>query len=225
MEWVLKEEDFEEYLASSEFIDTDNAKVAIIAQYCIERAMHAAEISDPKAFPEMEAEVARQCYLLVRDEIKHTRDYKLNDVVFKASDVLQKKTALCYGKANLLCALLRACNIPAGIGYQYLRLDDNDPESPLILHALNFVYLNAAGGWIRIDARGNREDLKSDMYLDHEELPFKVNPSIGECDVPFIYAATDIGVTAKIRMYNELDALWEDLPNKLAGKSILHKLK
>lgn len=225
MNWILKEEDFEEYLLSTEFIDIENPKVTIIAQYCIERAMHAAEINDKNAFPEMEAEVARQCFLLVRDEIKHSRDHGLEDVVFKASEVLEKKHALCFGKANLLCALLRACNIPAGIGYQFLRLDENDPESPLILHALNFVYLSSAGGWIRIDARGNREDLKSEMLLDAEQLPFTVDPGLGECDVPFIYAAHDLNVVTRMRMYNEISALWKDLPDKLAGKSILHKLK
>lgn len=225
MQWILKEEDFEEYVLSTEFIDFDNPKVQIIAQYCIERAMHAAQINDKNAFSDMESEVARQCFLLVRDEIKHSKDHNLSDVVFKASDVLEQKHALCYGKANLLCALLRACNIPAGIGYQFLRLDENDENSPLILHALNFVYLGAAGGWIRIDARGNREDLKSDMLLDGEDLPFKVNPGLGECDVPFIYAAHDLNVVARMRQYSDLDSLWKDLPDKLAGKSILHKLK
>lgn len=224
MEWILKE-NFEEYLASSEFIDKDNAKVAIIAQYCIERAMHAAEIGDENLMPDMEAEVTRQCFLLVRDEIKHSADHKINEVVFKASDVLQQKNALCYGKANLLCALLRACDIPAGIGYQFLRLEEGNPDSPLILHALNFVYLEFAGGWIRVDARGNRVDLNSEMMLMGEKLPFEVDPGLGECDVPFIYAAHDINVVAKMRMYNEVDALWKDLPDKLAGKSILHKLK
>lgn len=224
MEWILKE-NFDEYLASSEFIDKDNAKVAIIAQYCIERAMHAAEIGDENLMPDMEAEVIRQCFLLVRDEIKHSADHKINEVVFKASDVLQQKNALCYGKANLLCALLRACDIPAGIGYQFLRLGEGNPDSPLILHALNFVYLEFAGGWIRVDARGNRVDLNSEMMLMGEKLPFEVDPGLGECDVPFIYAAHDINVVAKMRMYNEVDALWKDLPDKLAGKSILHKLK
>jgi len=42
-------------------------------------------------------EVARKCFEFVRDEIKHSGDYKLNPVTCKASDVLKQGTGYCSG--------------------------------------------------------------------------------------------------------------------------------
>jgi len=59
-------------------------------------------------------EIAQKCFEFVRDEIKHSLDYKLNPVTCKASYVLQHGTGYCYAKSHLLAALLRANQIPAG---------------------------------------------------------------------------------------------------------------
>lgn len=214
MDWIQRK-DSSAYLEASEFIDFQNPKVQIIAQYCMERALHEAQVNPKGVLMDPEAETARQCYLLVRDEIKHSHDIDSDKVTFKASSVLSEKEGLCFAKANLLAALLRACGIPAGIGYQYLRLDT--PESPLILHALNFIWLEAANGWFRVDARGNRDDIKAEFSYGEEKLAFKVDPGIGECDLPFIFASHDKAVVAKFKIHETLDELWNDLPDKLSG--------
>nr|WP_320193052.1 transglutaminase family protein [uncultured Desulfobacter sp.] len=72
---------------------------------------------------------------------------KLHDVVLKY------KTGYCYAKSHLLAALLRACNIPAGLCYQRLTIANN--KAPFCLHGLNAVYLQRHG-WYRIDSRGNK---------------------------------------------------------------------
>ncbi len=72
----------------------------------------------------------------MRDEISHSLDAQDRRGTVTASDALRKKTGICWAKANLLAALLRACGIPAGIGYQRLRLGDT-PESGYCIHALH----------------------------------------------------------------------------------------
>ena len=40
-------------------------------------------------------DIARACFMYLRDEIKHSNDYQLNPVTCKASDVLKFKTGYC----------------------------------------------------------------------------------------------------------------------------------
>ncbi|MBI3873689.1 MAG: transglutaminase family protein, partial [Arcobacter sp.] len=59
-------------------------------------------------------EIAKQCFLFVRDEIQHSGDYKSNITTLIASDVLKHHTGWCYAKSHLLASLLRANKIPTG---------------------------------------------------------------------------------------------------------------
>jgi transglutaminase-like putative cysteine protease len=103
-------------------------------------------------------ETAQKCFEWVRDEIKHSNDFKMNPVTCTASDVLSAGTGYCYAKSHLLSALLRANHIPAGLCYQ--RLSINDDGAPYCLHGLNAVYLPESG-WYRIDARGNKPGINA----------------------------------------------------------------
>ncbi len=99
-------------------------------------------------------DIAKNCFEWVRDNIKHSSDYKLNPVTCRSSDVLANKTGYCYAKSHLLAALLRANSIPAGLCYQRLSIEDNG--APYCLHGLTAVYLKQYG-WYRIDPRGNQQ--------------------------------------------------------------------
>ncbi|MEM8544794.1 MAG: transglutaminase-like domain-containing protein, partial [Cyanobacteria bacterium P01_H01_bin.119] len=93
-------------------------------------------------------EIAQACYEWVRDEIRHSFDYQINPVTWRASDVLRYKTGYCFAKSHLLAALLRANQIPAGFCYQRLSVDDRG--APYSLHGFNAVYLPQVG-WYRVD--------------------------------------------------------------------------
>lgn len=134
----------DKYLVSSEMIDCDNPTV-------IEKAR---ELSHGLF---NRVDIAKTCFLYVRDTLKHSNDYQLNPVTCKASDVLKYMTGSCYAKSHLLAALLRANGFPTGFCYQRLTIENNQP--PFCLHGLNAVYLDGIG-WYRIDARGNREGIK-----------------------------------------------------------------
>jgi transglutaminase-like putative cysteine protease len=158
------------YLASNEIIDWDNPLVMEKAQALSRGLIH----------PE---EIAKACFEFVRDKIKHSKDYRLNPVTCKASEVLHHQTGYCYAKSHLLAALLRANGIPAGICYQRLTIDGN--RSPFCLHALNAVYLPAFG-WYRIDARGNKPGVEALFFPPTEKLAFPISIE-GEADLPEIW--------------------------------------
>lgn len=123
-----------------------------------------------------------QAYLFVRDEITHTWDAKETIVSKKASDVLRNKTGICWTKSCLLAALLRSNGIPAGISYQKLTRADEDDSEGYIIHALNTVYISKLKKWIRLDARGNKENVQAEFSIDHERLAFLVRPEFDEID-------------------------------------------
>lgn len=146
------------YLEASEYIDWQHPLVA-------DRAAMLA------AGAKTDAEVARRCFEFVRDEIRHSWDYRLNPVTCSASDVLRHGTGYCYAKSHLLAALLRANGIPAGLCYQRLTIDSEGP--PFCLHGLNAVHLREFG-WYRIDARGNKPGIDAAFCPPMEKLAFPV---------------------------------------------------
>jgi len=159
------------YLESSRFIDWQQSEV-------LDKAKELAK--NREGFEE----IAKACFEFVRDEIKHSRDYEMNPVTCVASDVLQHGTGYCYAKSHLLAALLRANGIPAGLCYQRLTIDNDEP--PFCLHGLNAVWLEGHG-WFRIDARGNKAGVDAQFGPPVEQLAFPII-SEGEADLPTIYA-------------------------------------
>ncbi|WP_296808612.1 transglutaminase family protein [uncultured Methanobrevibacter sp.] len=113
--------------------------------------------------------------------IPHSWDIKTEVVSRTASDVLKNKTGICWTKSCLLAALLRANGILSGISYQLLTRADDDSEGYMI-HALNTVYLKDFNKWIRLDARGNKENINAYFSLDEEHLAYTVRSELGEID-------------------------------------------
>ena len=132
---------------------------------------------------EVRVEIARRCFEFVRDEIRHSWDYRMNPVTCKASEVLEHATGYCYAKSHLLAALLRANAIPAGLCYQRLSLAGSG--APYCLHGLNAVWL-PDHGWYRIDARGNKPGVDAQFCPPVERLAFSSNGSL-EADLPEIW--------------------------------------
>lgn len=166
----LRSVTMQRYLTSSATIDWKNPNVMKKAE----------ELSQGLNNP---VDIAKACFLYVRDGIRHSNDYQLNPVTCKASDVLQYKHGFCYAKSHLLAALLRANTIPAGLCYQRLTVDNDEP--PFCLHGLNAVYLPDMG-WYRIDARGNKNGVEADFTPPREQLAFPIVVQ-GETDFPEIW--------------------------------------
>lgn len=154
-------------------------------------------------------ETARRCFEWVRDEIRHSADYRLNPVTCSASVVLTEGTGFCYAKSHLLAALLRANGIPAGLCYQRLSRDDSGQS--FRLHGLNAVHLQEFG-WYRIDPRGNKPGVDTAFEPPVERLAFPVRLE-GETDLPEIWADPRPDVLAALLKYRKWDDLSSNLPD------------
>jgi transglutaminase-like putative cysteine protease len=153
--------------------------------------------------------IARACFEFVRDDIKHSWDYKMNPVTCKASDVLQQGTGYCYAKSHLLAALLRANKIPTGLCYQRLTISDDQP--PFCLHGLNAVFLKDHG-WYRIDARGNKEGVNAQFCPPEEQLAFPIITE-SEADLPEIWSEPLNVVVKALTEYSDFLEVANNLPD------------
>ena len=106
----------------------------------------------------------KSCFEWVRDNIKHSSDFELNPVTWRASDVLTHGTGYCFAKSHLLAALLRANGVAAGFCYQRLRDGDR-----FLLHGLNAVWFSDIG-WYRLDPRGNKPGVDAQFHPPVERL-------------------------------------------------------
>jgi transglutaminase-like putative cysteine protease len=183
------------YLSAGKYIDFDAPEVASLARQLAKRAND-------------EIDLVRACFEFVRDEIRHSSDFKLNPVTCKASDVLRHKTGYCYAKSHLLAALLRANGIPTGLCYQRLSMGGGD----YCLHGLNAVYLQAFG-WRRIDARGNKPGI--DVQFDdpkRDAMAFPIREP-QERNLPEIWAEPLPLVVGVLERYESYDQVLADLPD------------
>jgi len=152
---------------------------------------------------------AENCFCWVRDEIHHSIDHGDRVVTLSASQVLQHRTGFCYGKSHLLAALLRANNIPAGLCYQRLCLDDQGP--PFCLHGFNAIALPGMG-WYRVDARGNRPGIETRFDPPREVLAFQPKQR-GEQTFEAIWPEPLPVVVEALRRCNTVSELISQLPD------------
>lgn len=148
-------------------------------------------------------EYARAAFEFVRDTIPHSQDSGDLRVTWRASDVLEQRTGICYAKAHALAALLRAEDIPTALCYQQLG----------VLHGLVAVRFN--GDWHRQDPRGNKPGVDARFSLDGERLAFTPDPALGETDCPVLYAAPHPVVLDTLKAADGRPHLWETLPTAL----------
>jgi transglutaminase-like putative cysteine protease len=114
-------------------------------------------------------EVARRCFIWVRDSVRHSSDHRVSVVTCIASDVLKHRAGFCYAKSHLLAALLRARKIPAALCYQRLAFDDTG--TAFFLHGLVAIHLQRHG-WYRVDPRGEKPGVTAGFSPPVERLPF-----------------------------------------------------
>ena len=162
-----------------------------------------------------ETERIRETFEFVRDTIPHSWDIQSPHVTCKASEVLQYGTGICYAKAHLLAALLRAQGIPTGFCYQRLTRETT-PETGYALHGLNAVYFSSEARWIRLDARGNKPGVQAEFSTTQEKLAFPVRPELGEIDYPTIFAQPHPKAVHALQGHaDSLSVCWPLLPDSL----------
>ncbi|MCX4852570.1 transglutaminase-like domain-containing protein [Streptomyces canus] len=190
MELIQNTPDLSAYLAADEVIDHDHPIVREVA------ARLAREAVDSYAY-------ARLAFEFVRDTIPHSQDSGDLRVTWRASDVLEQGTGICYAKAHALAALLRAEDIPTALCYQ--KFD--------VVHGLVAVRFN--GAWHRQDPRGNKPGVDAQFSLDGERLAFTPEPESNEMDYPVLYAEPHPAVLSVLKAAPDRPYLWKTLPSAL----------
>lgn len=153
--------------------------------------------------------VAGRCFVWVRDRIRHSGDHRDPVVTVAASEVLRHGTGLCFAKSHLLCALLRANGLRAGLGYQ--RLSQNDVGPPYCLHGIVAVELPGTA-WLRLDPRGDRPGLGTQFAPPAESLAF--TPRLpGERTYDAVWPEPLPIVVARLRECATVAALLANLPD------------
>ncbi|MFD5101327.1 transglutaminase domain-containing protein [Streptomyces albidochromogenes] len=199
MELIQQHPELSAYLAADDVIDHEHPLVRATA------ALLRADAPGAYAY-------AEAAYTFVRDGIPHSHDAGDERVTWRASDVIGRRTGICYAKAHALAALLRAEGIPTALCYQ--RLADDDGANP-VLHGLVAVRLPGRGDWLRQDPRGNRPGVDARFSVDGERLAFTVRTECGEVDYPQLYAAPHPAVLGALRAAPDRSSLWPTLPAAL----------
>lgn len=151
-------------------------------------------------------------YEFVRDEIAHSFDINATVVTCIASDVLSYKHGICYAKSILLAALLRYLKIPCGFGYQKLLFDDY--KKRLVLHGYNFVFLKDHNKWIKLDARGNTNEINAQFSIDQDDkhLAYPTRTDKNERDENINHAEPKKSVIQSLLASNNTHELIDKLP-------------
>ncbi|MHC5904019.1 transglutaminase domain-containing protein [Streptomyces sp. S6] len=197
MELIQNTPDLSAYLAADEVVDHHHPVVRQTA------ARLAADVPDSYAY-------AQAAFEYVRDEIPHSQDAQDPRVTWRASDVLEQGTGICYAKAHALAALLRAEDIPTALCYQLLRSDDGPGH---IVHGL--VAVRFKGAWHRQDPRGNKSGVDARFSLAGERLAWVPDTREGELDYQTLYAEPHPAVLDALRAARDRAALWRILPAAL----------
>ena len=193
---------YEKYLEKSKYVDYNNESVYKLA-------------IDLKNKSSDKIDLIKNTYHYVRDNIKHSWDVQDKRVTVSASDCLKEGVGICWAKANLLAALLRANNIPSGFSYQRLTLGDT-MDSGYCIHALNTVYISELDKWIRLDARGNKIGVNAEFSLDKEILAFNIKNE-GEIDYHDNHSYPDKGLMKVLEESKDaLDMYLHHLPDYLS---------
>ncbi|WP_411070412.1 transglutaminase-like domain-containing protein [Streptomyces sp. cmx-4-25] len=199
MELIQQDPDINAYLAAGEAVDHEHPRVREVADRL--SAEH------PDAYSYAEA-----AFVYIRDAVPHSMDTGDPRVTWRASDVLELRTGICYAKSIAYAALLRARGIPAALCYQ--RLTDDDGSHPVV-HGLTAVLLPGERDWARQDPRGNVPGVDARFSLGEERLAWPVRPELGEVDHPLLHAEPHPAVLAALRAAPDLTRLKRTLPADL----------
>ncbi len=178
-----------DYLGADDIVDHDDPSIRDLAQQL--RAAHPGDV-----------DFARAAFEYVRDEVTHSWDAQDPRVTLSASEALEQGTGLCYAKAHLLAALLRAEGIPTGLCYQLL----SDDETSFMLHGLVAIHLE--GSWHRQDPRGNKAGVDAQFRLDTEQLAWPVRAELGERDYPDVFRHASPRVVSALTQATDLPELY-----------------
>jgi len=197
------------YLVSSRWVDPSDPQVQALIDARGWRAL-------------ADVDAARQAFEFVRDEVAHSWDVRSHRVTRTSAEALLHREGLCYSKAMLLTALLRALDVPAGLAYQRLLFGDTLAEG-YCMHGLTTAFLQ--GRWVRMDARGNKPGVDAQFSLETERLAFPVRAELGESELGDNFSVPPASIVAALDAHDDLHALIQVLPDRQDTGPFFHGTK
>ena len=156
----------------------------------------------------------RRLFEFVRDEIDHSFDIETNTQTCRASEVLEKRTGLCYAKSHLFAGFLRYAGFPTG--FCYVRMADDERPGRFVLHGFNAVYWTATSSWIYLDARGNRDEIDTECRFEAPwSLAYWPDAEAGESFLPFIYKRPGKRIIDLLERAPSFDSVRQNLPDSI----------
>ena len=192
------------YLLPTSIIDCDHPTIVAYAQDVVKDAEQ-----DPVS-------KAVKLYYAVRDVIwydPYLPFYRSEH--YRASNVLKMGRAFCVGKATLLCALGRACNIPSRVGFADVRnhlatrqLIEFLGSDMFVYHGFTEFYLN--GKWCKATPAFNFQLCKKHrvMPLEFDGCKDSIFHPFNTENKKFMEYVTDHGAFADVPL-EKIIAAWE----------------
>ena len=205
MELIQMNKDIHAYLTETDIVDYSHPLV----QEKVE------EIKQCGKTKEAQATLA---FLFTRDVIKHSFDIDGKYVTKSASEAIAKKEGICFAKAHVLAALLRALGIPAGFCYQRVT-KKGTPESGYALHGLNAIYWEPTKSWFRVDPRGNKPGISATFNRETEQLAYPIRSQLDEIDYPYVYSEPLPEAIESLENATTCEALFEHRPERISEGS------
>src|SRR5699024_4527587 len=87
-------------------------------------------------------------------------------------------------------------------------------ESGYALHGLNAVYLEDYG-WFRVDPRGNKEGIHSEVSPGEEKLAYPIREEVGEKYYPQVYVKPLDSVLQSMRNAKDCQTLFFERPEMI----------
>lgn len=169
-----------DYLGASEAIDIEHPLVQSIA-------------SELRTGDDVD--YARRAFDHVRDRVAHSMDAGDPRVPWRASDVLEQRTGLCYAKSHAYVALLRAGGVQAGLCYQ---------DCSGVLHGLAAALVDDR--WVLLDPRGNKPGVDVQFSPSEDRLAYPDDPVR-----PTVHAEPPPAVLERLKAMRTPSALPADL--------------
>ena len=157
------------------------------------------------------AEYLTRAFLFVRDNILHSVDKAEKITISKsASDALISGHGLCFAKAHLLCAFLRAENIPCALCYQSIIR-----PSIRFIHGLCAYYDTDNSRWIRIDPVNKNEKFEA-FAAGKEWLYYRPGKKLTLINHTKLYIDTHPAIKRYLEKHPTLSEALEELPESLS---------
>ncbi|MEJ2110057.1 MAG: transglutaminase-like domain-containing protein [Acidobacteriota bacterium] len=183
-----------EYLEPTDMIDSNHREIREFAEQVIGDARNAVD-------------KAVRLYNAVRDGIRYDPYYPFHKPdYYRASNVLRARRGFCIPKVSLLCAVARACGIPARAGFATVR---NHLATPQLLEFIGtdvftyhgFTEFFLDGNWVKATPAFNRE-----LCLKHGVAPLEFNGREDSIFQPFSMDGK------KFMQYLEFHGTYPDIP-------------